>query len=107
MSEEVQLVRIDLDPLYEYGVNYKSEDLLKMILDQYEAIEYKLLFSASPDIDVKYFDSDFRDYVMEYPDDIDIVDLAVKYAETHGYEKVVVLDDGYEEAIAVVKERGE
>ena len=104
---QVRLVKIDLDDLYEYGIMTTSEELLKMILDQYEAIDYKLLFSASQDIDVIYHDLAFKKYVEEYPDDedIDLVELAVEYAEKNGYEVVVVLFDGYETAVAVARER--
>jgi len=102
---QVRLVKIDLDDLYEYGIMTTSEELLKMILDQYEAIDYKLLFSASQDIDVIYHDSAFKKYVEEYPDDVDLVELAVEYAEKNGYEVIVVLFDGYETAVAVARER--
>jgi len=103
---QVRLVKIDLDELYGYGVKLASEDFLKLILDQYEAIEYKLLFSASPDIDVIYHDSSFKDYATEYPDDdADLVEIAMKYAEKNGYEAVVWLFDGYEEAVAIVRPR--
>ncbi|MCI4409737.1 MAG: hypothetical protein JHC26_11650, partial [Thermofilum sp.] len=81
---------------------------LETILQKYEAIEYRILFATSPDIDVIYYDSVFKEYVMEYPDDnIDIDELAVKYAKEKGFEKVVVLFDGYEQAVAIVREKGE
>lgn len=104
---KVQLVKIDLGDLYKYGVKTTSEKFLQLILDQYEALEYVILFAASPDIDVVYYDDGFKDFVANCPGDKDIVECAPSYAEQKGYESVVWLFDGYEEAVAVVRKRGE
>jgi len=102
----VEHVEINLEPLYEYGVDFKSEDMLEMILQKYEAIEYKLLCTASPDFGVIYHDSNFEEFVENCPDDdADIEQCALKYAELQGYEKVIELYDGYEQAYAMVKEK--
>jgi transcription antitermination factor NusA-like protein len=100
----VQLVKIDLQHLYRYGVKLSSEKLLELILSQYEA-DYKILFSASKDIDVIYYDDDFKKYVEEHRSDKDIVELAVDYAEQKRYKAVVWLFDGYEEAVAMIRPR--
>ena len=100
----IKKVEINLEPLYRYGVKLASERLLELILSQYE-VDYKILYAASPDIDVKYYDYEFKDYAMEYPDDADLVEIAMKYAEKNGYEAVVWLFDGYEEAVAIVRPR--
>jgi hypothetical protein len=105
---KVQLVKIDLGDLYEYGVKTTSEKFLASILNQYEALEYSLLFASSPDIDVFYYDDGFKEFVLENcPSDKDIVECALSYAKQKGYETVVWLFDGYEEAVAVVRKRGE
>ncbi|MCC5998791.1 MAG: hypothetical protein LM573_06915 [Thermofilum sp.] len=106
--EGALLVKIDLRDLYGYGVKTTSEKFLELILEQYEALKYSLLFAASPDIDVFYYDDDFKEFVLENcPSDKDLVECAVSYAGQKGYETVVWLFDGYEEAVAVVRKRGE
>jgi len=103
---QARLVKIDLGQLYKYGVKLASERLLELILSQYEAIDYSVLFSASKDIDVIYYSDDFKQHVEEHEDVYkDIVELAVEYAEKKGYELVVWLYDGYEEAVAIVRKR--
>ncbi|MCI4408090.1 MAG: hypothetical protein JHC26_03275 [Thermofilum sp.] len=104
-----EFVEINLEPLYQYGTQQASEKMLEAILNQYEALEYVVLYSASPDIDVIYHSEEFREYVDSCAEDKDLdFDLdacALEYAEKHGYEKVVKLFDGYECAVAVVRER--
>ncbi|MCI4408826.1 MAG: hypothetical protein JHC26_07015 [Thermofilum sp.] len=102
----VRFVKIDLDELYGYGVKLASEEFLKLILDQYEAIDYKLLYSSSPDVDVIYHDGDFKQYVdkcIEEREDVFLIKLALEYAEKNGYESLVLLSDGHETAVAVAR----
>lgn len=107
-SGKVQLVKIDLEDLYSYGVKTASEKFLELILNQYEALEYVILFAASPDIDVVYYDRGFKEFVEEKcPSDKDIVECALSYAEQNGYEAVVWLFDGYEEAVAVIRKKSD
>jgi len=103
----IKKVEINLEPLYKYGVQFKVEDLLNTILSNYEEIEYRLLYAASPDIDVKYYSDEFKEYVEEHRSDVyeDILELAAEYAEKKQYEAIVWLFDGYEEAVAAIKEK--
>jgi len=102
----VEYVEINLEPLYEYNINTTSEKLLELILLHYDALDYKLLCTASPDIDVIYHDQNFKEFVENCPDDdASIEQCALKYAELQGYEKVIELFDGYEQAYAMVKEK--
>jgi len=103
---KIQLVEIDLEPLYEYGIQKTSEELLETILRQYEAIDYVLLYSASPDIDVIFHSKEFKEYVEKcVEEDKSLEECALEYAGKHGYEKLVKLFDGYEEAVAVIRNK--
>ena len=111
----IKKVEINLEPLYKYGVQFNDEDLLNTILSLYEKIEYRLLYVASPDIDVVYLDKEFWNYADKCfekkednedtgEDDI-ILNCAMRFAEEKGFEMVVQLFDGYEEAVAIVRKK--
>ena len=109
----IKKVEINLEPLYRYGVKLASERLLELILSQYE-VDYKILFAASKDIDVKYYDYEFKEYVdkcLEKKEDTGEEDIklncAMQYAEEKCFETVVQLFDGYEEAVAIVRRKEE
>jgi hypothetical protein len=107
MTREIEIYEIRLDPLYKYGPQFAAEKMLETILKQYEFMEYKMLFAASPDIDVKYLDKNFEQYAKEYLErnpDMDIELAAIEYAKTLCYD-LIVLSDGYELAAALIREK--
>ena len=114
-TTRVKYHEINLEPLYKYGVQFNDEDLLNTILSLYEKIEYRLLYVASPDIDVVYLDKEFWNYAdkcfekkedNEDTEEEDIVlSCAKRFAEENGFEMIIKLYDGYEEAVAAVKKK--
>jgi hypothetical protein len=98
----VKIIKINLEELYSYGANFKAEDVLKIILNQYVFADYRILCAMSRDIDVVYYDEDFALFMKECSD----IDMCVqRYAEKQGYDAVVHFFDGYEEAYALLRKR--
>jgi hypothetical protein len=107
MSEtEIKFVKIDLSDLYEViQPQVSAWRILKNILDLYD-VHYELLVNLSPDAGEEYLtdDKEFQDKFNEALYDEDIDKVLEEYAKKKNAKAVVILNDGYESAIALVYE---
>jgi hypothetical protein len=105
MSEtEIKFVKIDLSDLYEVmQPKVSAWRILKSILDQYD-VHYELLVNLSPDAGEEYLtdDKEFKDKFSEALYDEDIDKVLEEYAKKKNAKVVILLNDGYESAMALV-----
>jgi len=104
MMSKIKFVKIDLSDLYEViRPKVSAYKILKSILDQYD-IEYEILVNISPDVGEEYLinDKEFEDKFSEALYVEDAFEVLEEYAKKKNAKAIVVLEDGYENAIALV-----
>ena len=96
-------VEVDLQDLHEFKPRYPASELLRRILDAYEA-EYEVLVNCSPDVGVEYYtdDDEFKKAFGEVRSWLDEAVVVEEYAKKRKARAVVELFDGYEWAYALV-----
>jgi hypothetical protein len=102
-EHEVEIHEINLESLYCYAPQRVSEEVLEYILQGYSGLEYKILVTFNPDNGAIYFDKKFEEFVLNFSED-DIQLAAIEYAKQNGYD-LVVLNDGYEFTLALIREK--
>jgi len=107
VAEARKVVEVDLSSLYEVAPTPKARacDLLKALLEAW-GLKYRLLANMSPDIDVEFFDEEFRRFYRaaeraHVHGAVEEDDIVGAFAEREG-AKAVRLFDGYEWAYALV-----
>lgn len=103
-TKDVEIYEINLEHIYKFAPQSGAENLLSDILKSYVGLEYKVIVTLSPDCGAIYFDEEFKQFVLEFSED-DIQLAAIEYAKQKGYDGLVVLDEGYEIAIALIREK--
>jgi len=113
MSEEIEITEIDLQDLYHYGIQIRACDMLNEILVKYENLEKVLILNFSPDVGMEICYSDIdRETENEIVDKIKKAEelddeFFIKIARLLNAEHVIYLLDGYEWAVAFIKQRQE
>jgi hypothetical protein len=114
MSEqEIEVTEIDLQDLYHYGIQITAAHLLDEILTKYEGVKKILIVNFSPDVGMEIYFSDLDREVekeiieqIEREEELDdefFIEIAKKISAEH----VIYLLDGYEWAVAFVRQRQE
>jgi len=113
MSEEIEITEIDLSDLYHYGIQLTAAHLLDEILTKYENLEKVLILNFSPDVGMEIYYSDLdRETENEIVDKIKKAEelddeFFIKIARLLNAQHIIYLLDGYEWAVAFIKQRQE
>jgi len=109
-GHEVAVVTINLEEVYDAvgGPESAASTILESLLKAWGA-RYKILCNSSPDVGDEYFDEEFENiaealygaYMEGEVDEDPYVLAALRVAERHNADAVIVLYDGYESAIAI------
>jgi len=110
-GEEVPVLFIDLDEVYsqrgpprESGAADLLEEFIRRVLTFYGSLRYEVFVASNPDFGDYIRSEDFRPFEEE---EFDLEVAAKKYALSRQADLVVWLDDGYEEALALIWWEGE
>jgi hypothetical protein len=112
-EQEVEVTEIDLQDLYGYGIQLSAAHLLDEILTKYENLERILIINFSPDVGMEiYYSSLSREREREIVEQIEREEnlddeFFIEIAKMVGAEHVIYLLDGYEYAVAFIKQRQE
>jgi len=112
-EQEVEVSEIDLSDLYGYGIQITAAHLLDEILTKYENLEKILIVNFSPDVGMEiYYSSLSRETEKQIVDEIEREEklddeFFIKIAKRINAEHVIYLLDGYEWAVAFIKQREE
>jgi len=104
MMSKIKFVKIDLSDLYEIiRPKVSAYKILKSILDQYD-VNYEILLNISPDVGEEYLtnDKEFENKFSEALYVEDAFEVLEEYAEKKNAKAIIVLEDGYESAIALI-----
>jgi hypothetical protein len=112
-EEEIEITEIDLSDLYHYNIQLSAAHLLDDILTKYENLKKILIVNFSPDVGMEVYFSDLdRETESKIIDEIEREEklddeFFIKIAKRIGAEHIVYLLDGYEWAVAFIKQRQE
>ena len=112
MNEEVEIVRIDLEPIYKLWPESSAATILRKILENYSFAKITAMVNLYPNarIDIRCDNYLLKEKIKkvidesidEHEGDVDVDDIAKKVARVTEADMVVYLYDGYEEAIAFI-----